>query len=240
MQVKKHYKFDIKNSLSRIRHYLTDAIDAESVKEVPKEGEITYDNGYYVSCCAVFVDIRDSSSLTYEDTKKNVSKIYRSFVSEVTAIMQCLKQCKHINIVGDCVSGVFDTANPQQDLGEIFVMIARINSIIQILNKELIKNDLPQIKVGIGADFGKTLVIKAGYQGSELDDLVWIGRVVNQAAHLCDMANKQQYPIVLCSKNFYDGLGNATCKKYRGGTALCTDFLINNNGYYGGNFYMVY
>ena len=241
MQVGNHYQFNINDSSTRIDRYLTQAVDAETVENVPAEKDFTYDNGYYVDCCAVFVDIRKSSQLTYEDTKKNVSKIYRSFVSEITAVMQSVKQCKHINIVGDCVSGIFDTANQREDLKEIFLMVAKINSIIKVLNGKLAKRDLPEIAVGIGVDYGRTLVVKAGYQGSGLDELVWMGKVVNNAAHLCDKANKEGNPIVLCSESFYNGLGNAKCTKYKVGEVSCTYFLdVQQKDYRGGDFYMVY
>lgn len=242
MQVFTHSQFDIDASLGRIDRYLTQAVDAETVEQVPAEKDFTFDNGYYVECCAVFVDIRDSSRLTFEDTKKNVSKIYRSFVSEITAVMQSLKQCKHINIVGDCVSGIFDTSNRQSDLLEVFLMVAKIHSIIKLLNQKLAKHDLPEIKVGVGVDYGKTLVVKAGYDGSGLKDLVWMGRVVNNAAHLCDKANKDNNPIILCSRNFYDGLGQAKCTKYNVGMVLCADFLnaVKSVDCLGGSFYMAY
>lgn len=241
MQVKSHYSFDINDCSNRMDNYMTHAVDTESVQEVPNEKDFTYDSGYYVNCCAVFVDIRDSSKLTYEDTKKNVSKIYRSFVSEVTAVMQSLQQCKHINIVGDCVSGIFDTSNTQDDLQEIFLMIAKINSIIKLLNQKSAKHDLPNIEIGIGVDFGKTLVVQAGYQGSGLNDLVWMGKVVNNAAHLCNKASKDNNPTILCSNSFYQCLGTAKCTKYNVGEVLCTYFLNKcGNDSFGGDFYMVF
>ncbi len=241
MQVKKHYDFNIEDSLERIKSYMTDSIDAESVSKVPTEDEMTYGNGYYVKCCAVFVDIRDSSLLTYEETKKNVSKIYRSFVSEITAVMQSLQQCKHINIVGDCVSGIFDAQNLSKDILEVFLMVARIHSVIRLLNNQLSLYDLPNIKVGIGVDYGNTLVVKAGYQGSGLDDLVWMGRVVNHAAHLGNSANKENKPIILCSNNFYNALGDVQCNQYNVGTVYCKSFLEEQLGKdRGGDFYIVY
>ena len=241
MQVVSHFQFDINECSKRINRYLSQAVDAETVEQVPAEKDFTFDNGYYVECCAVFVDIRDSSKLTYEDTKKNVSKIYRSFVSEITAVMQSLKQCKHINIVGDCVSGIFDTSNDKNDLREIFLMIAKIHAIIMMLNQRLKQRDLPTIKVGIGVDYGKTLAVKAGYKGSELNELVWMGKVVNNAAHLCGKANKGDYPIILCSESFYQGLGKATCTRYNTGVVFCTYFLDEKKSdCRGGDFYMVF
>ena len=155
--------------------------------------------------------------------------------------MQSLQQCKHINIVGDCVSGIFDAQNLSKDILEVFLMVARIHSVIRLLNNQLSLYDLPNIKVGIGVDYGNTLVVKAGYQGSGLDDLVWMGRVVNHAAHLGNSANKENKPIILCSNNFYNALGDAKCMRHNVGTESCKFFWGKQfDQDRGGDFYIVY
>lgn len=241
MQVTENKPFDFNESIKRMEGYLSHPVDAERVEKVPLEDRFDYNTGYYVNCCAVFVDIRDSSLLTDEDTKKNVSKIYRSFVSEITAKMQSYKQCKHINIVGDCVSGVFNTSNRQEDLSAIFMMVGGGNTLIKMLNRSLKNHNLPEIEVGIGIDYGESLVVKAGYKGSGLDELVWMGDVVNNAAHLCNDANKDGKPVVLCSVNFYNGLGTSTCKRYYDQkTVQCKSFLKNiDENTYGGYYWKV-
>ena len=240
MQVSEHKPYNFEDSNQRIEGYLSHPVDAETVDKVPIEDRFDYNTGYYVNCCAIFVDIRDSSSLTDEDTKKNISKIYRSFVSEITALMQSYKQCKHVNIVGDCVSGIFDTSNGKKDIYSAFSVAGSIITIINSLNTKLKNHDLPQIKVGIGIDYGKTLVVKAGYKGSGLDELVWMGDVVNNAAHLCDKASKDGNPSILCSKDFYDGLGDYPCVHDSPRRQVkCTSFFEQYTDYYGGDFYKI-
>ena len=241
MQVSEHKPYDYEDGIQRIEGYLSHPVDAERVEKVPSEADFNYDTGYYVKCCAVFVDIRDSSSLTDENTKKSISKLYRSFVSEVTALMQSCDQCRHLNIVGDCVSGIFNANHRQADLQSVFMMIASINTLIKILNTNLEKHSLPNIEIGIGVDYGETLVVKAGYKGSGLNELVWMGDVVNNAAHLCDSANKDGRPCVLCSKNFYEGLEYATCRNYsQQKIVYCKTFFENiDTDTYGGDYYKV-
>ncbi|WP_347351089.1 hypothetical protein, partial [Intrasporangium sp.] len=43
------------------------------------------------------------------------------------------------------------------------------------------------IRFGIGLSYGRALMTKAGHKGSTLNDVVYMGDVVNQAAHLADL-----------------------------------------------------
>lgn len=39
-------------------------------------------------------------------------------------------------------------------------------------------------RVGIGLAYGRALMIKAGYKGSTINEVVWMGDVVNEASKL--------------------------------------------------------
>lgn len=52
------------------------------------------------------------------------------------------------------------------------------------------KKGIDPITVGIGLAFGRVLMIKAGYNGSGLNDVVWMGEVVNESSNLCAYGNK--------------------------------------------------
>lgn len=97
--------------------------------------------------------------------------------------------CKEIEIDGDCISGIYDTPS-KSDIDDVFSDAARINSIIKILNCKFDKRDIENINIGIGIDYGRALMIKAGYNGSGLNKVVWMGDVVNSASNLCNKANK--------------------------------------------------
>lgn len=55
---------------------------------------------------------------------------------------------------------------------------------INVLNYELGKRGIGPISVGIGVDYGRALMITAGYSGSGINDVVYMGDVVNRAAKL--------------------------------------------------------
>lgn len=78
-----NYKYDLDSSVSRIDEILDASNDefVESDSIVDRE-KLTYTNGFYVHCTALFVDIRDSSNMTDAHKRPVLAKIYRSFISE--------------------------------------------------------------------------------------------------------------------------------------------------------------
>lgn len=70
--------------------------------------------------------------------------------------------------------------------------------------------------MGVGLDYGRALMIKAGNKGSTIQDVVWMGDVVNQACHLSNEANSGYFDKrVFLSNIIYDNLNEAN-------KALCT------------------
>ena len=67
-----------------------------------------------------------------------------------------------------------------------------------------------------GSFLGRALMIKAGTSGSGINDVVWMGDVVNQACHLCNDANSGYFDKrVFLSNIIYDNLNESNQK-------LCT------------------
>lgn len=200
----KNYKFE--GSLSRLDEILnSDGKSYQEVDCIPCRSKLTFTNGFYVDCTAVFVDICGSSELTKIHKRPVLAKIYRSFISEVIAIFNGYSICKEINIQGDCVSAIFDTTF-QADFRNVLVSCAQINSLINIINFKLEKKGYETFKVGIGVDYGRALMIKAGYKGSQINDVVWMGDVVNQASKLCSLGNRDLNNPIVISETVYDKL----------------------------------
>ena len=167
---------------------------------------MTYTNGFYVNCSALFVDIRNSSQLPDEHTRPKLAKLYRVYLSEIVAIMNGNNLCAEVNIVGDCVSGIFNTTE-QSNINEVFETAAQISSFIDVMNYKFEKNDIKQIEVGIGMSYGRALMIKAGYNGSSINDIVWMGEVVNEASKLASYGNNTYSDNeIMVSNVFYDNL----------------------------------
>ncbi len=83
--------YNFSDSLSRIDEILNAPnTNYEEKKSIPTTG-LTYNNGYYVNCTAIFVDICDSSDMTDVQKRPVLAKIYRSFISEMVAMFNGLK-----------------------------------------------------------------------------------------------------------------------------------------------------
>jgi len=190
--------YDYKKSFERIDDILDESDKSfEELNYIPARDKLTYKNGFYVQCSALFVDMRESSELPNKHKRPTLAKIYRSYISEIVAIMNGNIDCKEIEIDGDCISGIYNT--PQKaDIDSMFKDAYTISSLIKTLNCKYKKRDISEIRVGIGMDYGRALMIKAGYSGSGLNKIVWMGEVVNSASNynvlLCqDHLNQHSY-----------------------------------------------
>ena len=205
MEVKTTINYDFDKSVKRIDDMLNTSGEFEKTDDIQKRKNLTYDNGYYLDCYALFVDIRDSSKLPSIHKKYVLTKLYRSYISEVTAIMQSYPNCKEINIVGDCVNGIF-AYKTRDDVMQPFEAAYKINGIVKVLNYKSGKKGYQPIKIGIGIAKGQALMVQAGYKGSGLNDVIWMGNVVNQASNLCGCANKNGNELINVSQEVYDDL----------------------------------
>ncbi|WP_071768899.1 adenylate/guanylate cyclase domain-containing protein [Burkholderia ubonensis] len=185
---KREYIFD--DSDSRLQEILDAPAGAyEEVNSIPDRSRLTYTNGFYVNCTAIFIDIRDSSKLPELHNTPVLGKIYRAYISECIAVLNCFEECKEIFISGDCVSGIFNTPC-KANINTAFFAAGALNSLIQHLNWRLEQKGYAAIRCGIGISYGRALMLKSGFTGSGLNDVVWMGNVVNEASNLCHQGNK--------------------------------------------------
>lgn len=202
--------YDFASSLERIDEILNaDNKEYEEKDSIPSRSGLTFTNGYYVNCTALFVDICDSSKLPDYQYRPVLAKIYRSFISELVALFNGASKSKEVNINGDCVWAVFDTPN-KDDIDSVYSTACMANALVGILNYKLNKKGYKTYKVGIGIDYGRALMIKAGHKGSTISDVIWMGDVVNQACHLAAKGNapySNGCPIML-SNTIYNNLNS--------------------------------
>jgi hypothetical protein len=94
------------------------------------------------------------------------------------------------NVIGDRVMVVFDKEDCFKKAVDTAILMNSVSK--HILNKRIRDIDF---KCGIGIDYGKMLIAKAGAirRGAETEfyrSLVWLGRPANVASKLTDVANK--------------------------------------------------
>lgn len=232
MKVTTNKTYNYSDSFDRLQEILDSAETFEQVDTVPNSDTLSYSNGYYFKCYSIFIDIRDSSTLPTKYQKRTLAKIYRAYISEIVALFQSYSNSKEINIVGDSVWAVFN-AKSKEDVLEVFQAAYSANSIIKTLNYKLCRKNIDPIKVGIGIDKGDALMILAGYKGSGLNDVIYMGGVVNNASKLCSKASKGFINEIVVSKSVYDDLSGYKNKLDKTYQSMLTLNLAE--GYYHGS-----
>jgi class 3 adenylate cyclase len=205
-----NYKpYDYEASFDRIDQVLEASSDNyQEVDSLPDRDRLTFTNGFYAYCSALFIDIRDSSSLPIIYKRPRLAKLYRAFISEMVAIFNSDPFVREVNIVGDCVWAVYNTPK-QTDIDDIFRLAYTANSLVKTLNYKLTRAGFEKpIRCGIGMSYGRALMIKAGFNGSGINDVVYMGDVVNQAAKLAAEGSKGWQKAIQMDDVFYQNLND--------------------------------
>ena len=145
--------------------------------------------------------------MTDKHRRPVLAKIYRSFISEMVALMNDYSKCKEVSINGDCVWCVCDTPY-KSDVDDIFSLAARVCSLVDVINFKLEKKGYLTFKVGVGIDYGRALMIKVGHKGADINDVVWMGDVVNEACHLSNEAGGSHERRIFLSNVIYENLSD--------------------------------
>lgn len=190
-------KFNFEKSLERIDAILNDSTTYDDANDIPEIEDLTFKNGKYVKCAAIFIDLRGSTDLikTQGRKSKTLARLYRAYISEIVAIVNSFQTCNEINIVGDCISAMFsgETEESESPVIEALQAASMSNGMMKVLNVKYKKkwgSNFQELKAGIGVALGRALVIKAGFSGSGIKDLIYMGDVVNRASKMCGLAYK--------------------------------------------------
>lgn len=194
--------YDYKSGKKRIVDILDNKLEVIEKDKIPSDNDFTFSNGYYSWVTSIFVDIRDSSSLFSEENKESISKMIRSFTSEVIEILRKDDNLREIGIRGDCVYAIYTTPL-REDAFEILEMSFYINTFMKTLNSLLEDRGFQSIEVGIGVSTAKELVVKAGRKDVGINSKVWIGEAVTKASNLSGLGNKNGLSSIVISSLTY-------------------------------------
>ena len=203
--------YDYRAGKKRIQEILDIKLEVQDKRTIKSVNDLTYDNSYKSWITAIFVDIRESSKLFTSKDQIQISKMIKSFTSEVIEILRGVDlNCLELGIRGDCVYAVYNTPE-KYNINEIVSKSWDINTLINMLNALFKKKNYPTIKIGIGISTAQELIIKAGRKNvNSVDDnvdtnaIVWVGEAVTVASNLSGYGNKGYYPIVISSCTHYN------------------------------------
>lgn len=125
--------------------------------------------------------------------------------------------------------GVYNTPYVD-DIDEAFSLAYQANSLIKVLNYKMDKAGLAvPIRIGFGMAYGRALMIKAGYKGSGIADVVYLGDVVNEAAKLASEAGKPGRDPIFVDGDIYNNFNdhNKGLLKRYGYTNVYTGYVIS-------------
>ncbi|HIP12650.1 MAG TPA: adenylate/guanylate cyclase domain-containing protein [Arcobacter sp.] len=216
-------KYDYKKSRNRMDSILNNDSEEIILKEnkFPLESLLTFTNIITSTVDIIAIDIRKSTELSEALAKnriKKLTKIYRVYISEVTAVMKGNLNIERIYIEGDGVWAVFKSVKNTNNIPRVFDTASQISAIVETMNVKLRDMNYPFIEVGIGIETGKTYYAKAGYKGVGINAEVWVGNIVNKAFKLCSFANKNKIKEIVVSENVYvklDEKQQKNLKKYK-------------------------
>lgn len=228
--------YNYKEGKKRIKEILNNKLEVKENGKIPKGEAFTFDNAHYGWVSAIFVDIRESSKIFSKEDKVEVSKMIRSFTSEVIEILRGDDNEREIGIRGDCVYAIYTTPL-EEDIYELAEKTFYINTYMDMLNKLLKEKKYSQIKVGIGMASSQEIVIKAGRKDVGINSTVWIGEAVTKASNLSGLGNKNEIEPILYSElsyiNFIERLVKKNGEKARSWFEKRTDLKYGT--YYSAN-----
>ena len=220
--------YEYKRSKDAVESILESPTQIVEKSSIPSDSGFTYENGIKAWVGALFIDIVDSSKL-FQSPNEDTARIIRSFCSEIISILKDDDNYREIGIRGDCVYCIYNVSL-QKDLVEIFRHAYRINTFMTMLNKLLRKHGYTLISGGIGLGCSQDLIIKAGQNGSGINDKIWIGKAVVDAAHLSDVANRNGISAIAMSPLFYNNVIKYLCEENE---RYKSWIIAHSAGYYG-------
>ena len=206
--------FDFANSKSRIISILKDKTDIKEQDEVPAyDSALTYKNGIKAWVSALFLDIRKSAEYFNKNKADIVARVMRAYIQEIVSLIkECDKEhnlIRDIGIRGDCVYAIYTTPD-KSDINYVLDVATHLYSFNLMFQKVLRNNSFPTFKIGIGLGANKDVVIKTGKPYSDVNEMVWVGKAVVDAAHLSSYGNNADlgYSTIVTNDCFYINLNN--------------------------------
>ena len=98
--------YDYKKGKQRVEEILKNDLEIIDKDKLPKSDDLTFENSYYSWISSIFIDICDSSILFKNENNQDISKIIKSFTSELIEILRNNNNLREVGIRGDCVYAI--------------------------------------------------------------------------------------------------------------------------------------
>ncbi|TDT82268.1 MULTISPECIES: adenylate/guanylate cyclase domain-containing protein [Micrococcaceae] len=178
------------------------------IESVPDPAKMGYSQGVYLPSTYLYADMADSSGLVAIAPPDTVARVMKAYLSVSTRIIRANNG--HIrSFDGDRVMGIFAGTDRNTRAAKSALQIKwAMNNLVQpAIASQFgsIKKNGWQLKHACGIASGKSLLVRAGFRGS--DDMISVGTAPNLAAKLSDI--RQDHFTTFIGKGAYDGLNDS-------------------------------
>lgn len=199
-------RFSFEESLSRLDQMLNvqGAVEDIPLASVPPLSDIPRKGGVVAYCSVMQLEMKVSS----DNSSTQLINLFRAFLSEAVAIVSSHPHCIDVLALGTRLTAVFNTPL-KKDIEALIDRVAMINSLAQVVSKKAMGVGLPEIRVGMGIDYGKVMLMRLGnFKIEEMvpKALVWIGSPVDRSASLLSMSDQSM--IIMISDIVYGNLSD--------------------------------
>ena len=152
-------RFSFEESLSRLDQMLNvqGAVEDIPLASVPPLSDIPRKGGVVAYCSVMQLEMKVSS----DNSSTQLINLFRAFISEAVAIVSSHPHCIDVLALGTRLTAVFNTPL-KKDIEALIDRVAMINSLAQVVSKKAMGVGLPEIRVGMGIDYGKVMLMRLG------------------------------------------------------------------------------
>lgn len=201
-----HESFDLEATLKHIDEVLATVGDGvKKFPHIPNIDDLGDLDIFITTCTVVYIKIRLKSSFdNFLNNKLVTFRQRESFQSAVTSILREHPKCFDFLMHDDEIACIVDTPF-KEDINMLFEQLAKINSMLSILNKKSQLAGLEPFEWGIGSHYGETFVSSQRYHDGP-PTFSWSGYAYSYSRHLSGKALDNNQRVIFVSKVFYDNL----------------------------------
>jgi class 3 adenylate cyclase len=163
-------------------------------RTVPTVASLPHKGGRAIDSAVLFVDVRDSTSITMRHRNDIAAVIYKTFLHSMVKIAKYQGNGHVRGFAGDRIMVIYDNQSDTITGADRAVESAVLmqSFVEQVLKPKLNTAYQHPIECGIGIDYGNILAVRDGIQGDENNASIWPGRATNVASKLSDKAKAGQ------------------------------------------------
>lgn len=169
-----------------VRNVLNTELQVIKTSSVPRRDDIGLNNGRLIESAVLYIDIRNSTTITESHRDDVAAKIYKAYLESMVYIAR--SRGGHIRgFAGDKIMVIFDNVTGGSGVGTALDCAVYMQSFIEKrLSPALNTAYNHPIACGIGIDYSKMVAVRGGIKNN--NEIIWAGKAANRASKYSDNA----------------------------------------------------